>query len=96
MSYVFANDRYHDLHGTEGRFHAVLGELVEIGSFEGYTLIIPTGRRKRMLDRMLTVSHRVFLKGLFRRGLIASFPMHIDSCYSKKQWRLLIFHFTED
>jgi len=54
MSYVFANDRYHDLHGTEGRFHAVLGELVEIGSFEGYTLIVPTGRRKRMLDRMLT------------------------------------------
>lgn len=54
MSYVFANQRYHDLHGSEGRFHAVLGRLVQKGSFEHTTLIIPTGRRKRMLDRMIT------------------------------------------
>jgi len=54
MSYVFANERYHTLHGIEGRFHAVLGELVEHESFESYSLIVPTGRRKRMLDRMLT------------------------------------------
>ena len=54
MSYVFANERYHQLHGKEGRFHAVLGELVEQQSFESYSLIVPTGRRKRMLDRMLT------------------------------------------
>jgi ATP-dependent helicase/nuclease subunit B len=71
MSYVFANDRYHDLHGTEGRFHAVLGELVEIGSFEGYTLIVPTGRRKRMLDRMLT-------RDLFNRHFrpVPDLPIH--------------------
>lgn len=54
MSYVFANERYHELHGNEGRFHAILEELIDKGNCEGYSLIIPTGRRKRMLDRMLT------------------------------------------
>ena len=54
MSYVFANQRYQDLHGSEGGFHAVLGTLVENGSFAGTSVIIPTGRRKRMLHRMLT------------------------------------------
>jgi ATP-dependent helicase/nuclease subunit B len=71
MSYVFANDRYHELHGTEGRFHAVLGELVEKGTLEEYTLIVPTGRRKRMLDRMLT-------RDLFNRHLkpVPDLPIH--------------------
>jgi len=54
MSYVFANQRYHDLHGTEGRFHAVVGNLIHLGSFDDTILIVPTGRRKRMLDRMIT------------------------------------------
>jgi len=54
MSYVFANQRYHELHESEGHFHAVLGKLVERGSFSDTSLIIPTGRRKRMLHRMLT------------------------------------------
>lgn len=54
MSYVFANERYHELHGKEGRFHAILEELLAKGNCEGYSLIVPTGRRKRMLDRMLT------------------------------------------
>ena len=85
MSYVFANQRYHDLHGSEGRFHAVLGRLVQKGSFENTTLIIPTGRRQRMLDRMIT--REMFA---LHKKPVPDIPMYTLEQFAKHVYSLII------
>jgi len=82
MSYILTNTAFNDLGNKKKRFREVLGDIIQQDELGIYCLIVPTGRRKRALERALI---RDFYK-------VHSKPTQQLSCYTLESFVLHIFN----
>ena len=82
MSYILTNTAFNNLGNKKKRFREVLGDIIQQDELGIYCLIVPTGRRKRALERALI---RDFYS-------VHSKPTQQLSCYTLESFVLYIFN----